>query len=287
MDPVKRSLYSLHFTVILLGGTALFSQIIPLSAMAITLGRSLFACVFLCVLVRFLGESVRLNSRRDYLMGTLLGVIMAAHWVTYFLAMQLASVSVGIIALFTFPVITVLLEPFFEEIKLAWQDVVSALVVFIGIAIMVPDSSIDNDVTFGIIVGIFSAFLYSLRNLMHRKYFSHYSGTRAMAFQTLIITGCILFLGIEEISAADSHTWILLATLGVFFTAVPHAAVAAALQHLRAKTFSLVACMQPFYGIVFAILLLGEDPRWQTIVGGLMVISAAVYETIHAQRQSR
>lgn len=53
MDPVKRSLYSLHFTVILLGGTALFSQIIPLSAMAITLGRSLFACVFLCVLVRF------------------------------------------------------------------------------------------------------------------------------------------------------------------------------------------------------------------------------------------
>lgn len=287
MDPVKRSLYSLHFTVILLGGTALFSQIIPLSAMAITLGRSLFACVFLCVLVRFLGESVRLNSHKDYLMGSLLGVLMAAHWVTYFLAMQLASVSVGIIALFTFPVITVLLEPFFEGIKLAWQDVVSALVVFIGIAIMVPDGSIDNDVTYGIIVGVFSAFLYSLRNLMHRKYFSHYSGTRAMAFQTLIITGCILFLGIEEISTANTHSWILLAILGVFFTAVPHAAVAAALQHLRAKTFSLVACMQPFYGIVFAILLLGEDPRWQTIVGGLMVISAAVYETIHAQRQSR
>lgn len=287
MDPVKRSLYSLHFTVILLGGTALFSQIIPLSAMAITLGRSLFACVFLCILVRFSGESLRLNSRRDYLMGTLLGVIMAAHWVTYFLAMQLASVSVGIIALFTFPVITVILEPFFERSKLAWQDVMSALVVFIGIAIMVPDSSIESNVTYGIIVGVFSAFLYSLRNLMHRKYFSHYSGTRAMAFQTLIITGCILFLGIEEVSAADSHTWILLATLGVFFTAVPHAAVAAALQHLRAKTFSLVACMQPFYGIVFAILLIGEEPRWQTIVGGLMVISAAVYETIHAQRQSQ
>ena len=285
MDPVKRSLYSLHFTVILLGGTALFSQIIPLSAMAITLGRSLFACIFLYALVRFLGESLRLDSRKDYLMGTLLGIIMAAHWVTYFLAMQLASVSVGIIALFTFPVITVLLEPFFEGIKLAWQDLVSALVVFIGIAIMVPDSSMDNDVTYGIIVGVFSAFLYSLRNLMHRKYFSHYSGTRAMAFQTLIITGCILFLGFEEISTADTHTWILLATLGVFFTAVPHAAVAAALQHLRAKTFSLVACMQPFYGVVFAILLLGEDPRWQTIVGGLMVISAAVYETIHAQRQ--
>jgi len=284
MDPVKRSLYSLHLTVILLGGTALFSQIIPLSAMAITLGRSFFACVFLYLLVRILGESMRLDSKRDYLMGALLGIVMAAHWVTYFLAMQLSSVSVGIIALFTFPVITVLLEPIFEGIKLAWQDICSALVVFIGIAIMVPDVSFDNDVTLGIGVGVFSAFLYSLRYLMHRKFFAHYSGTRAMAYQTLIVTGCIALLGIEEIATADAHTWGLLAALGIFFTAVPHAAVAAALRHLRAKTFSLVACMQPFYGVVFAILLLDEDPRWQTIVGGLMVISAAVYETINTQR---
>ena len=287
MDPVKRSLYSLHLTVILLGGTALFSQIIPLSAMAITLGRSFFACIFLYLLVRVLGESMRLDSKRDYVMGALLGVVMAAHWVTYFLAMQLSSVSVGIIALFTFPVITVLLEPIFEGIKLAWQDICSALVVFIGIAIMVPDVSFDNDVTLGIGVGVFSAFLYSMRNLMHRKFFSHYSGTRAMAYQTLIVTGCIALLGIEEIASADANTWGLLAALGIFFTAVPHTAVAAALRHLRAKTFSLVACMQPFYGVVFAIIFLGEDPRWQTILGGLMVISAAVYETISTQRAQR
>ena len=45
--------------------------------------------------------------------------------------------------------------------------------------------------------------------------------------------------------------------------------------------------MQPFYGVVFAIIFLGEDPRWQTILGGLMVISAAVYETINTQRAQR
>jgi len=32
MDAVKKSLISLHFTVILLGGTALFSRLVPLSA---------------------------------------------------------------------------------------------------------------------------------------------------------------------------------------------------------------------------------------------------------------
>ena len=287
MDPIKRSLYSLHFTVILLGGTALFSQIIPLTAMTITLGRSFFAALFLCALVRFMKEPFALNSWRDYLIGTLLGVIMAAHWVTYFLAMQLASVSVGIIALFTFPVITVLLEPFFEGIRLAWQDVVSAVVVFLGILIMVPDASLANDVTLGIAVGVLSALFYSLRNLLHRRSFSHYSGIRAMAFQTMVVTACIVPLGFSEIRHADLNTWGLLAVLGIFFTAIPHAAVAAALQHLRAKTFSLVACMQPFYAVIFAIILLNESPRWQTIIGGLLVISAALYETINAQKSTK
>ncbi|MEC8227299.1 MAG: EamA/RhaT family transporter, partial [Pseudomonadota bacterium] len=45
MEPVKKSLISLHIAVILLGGTGLFSHIIPLSATDITLGRSLFACI--------------------------------------------------------------------------------------------------------------------------------------------------------------------------------------------------------------------------------------------------
>lgn len=280
MDPVKRSLYSLHFTVMLLGGTALFSQIIPLSALDITIGRSIFACLFLYTLIKLMGESWRLDNRRDYWVGAGLGVIMAVHWITYFAAMQYAGVSVGIIALFTFPVITVLLEPFFEKIRLLWQDVISAIVVFIGIMLIVPENNLDNDITMGVAVGVFSALLYALRNLLHRQYFSHYSGAKAMSYQTLIVSACLIGFTSEEMLNMSGHSLLLLFVLGTLFTAVPHAMVAACLQHLRAKTFSLVACMQPFYGVILAILLLGEQPNWQTYIGGLLIVAAAVYETI-------
>jgi drug/metabolite transporter (DMT)-like permease len=80
------------------------------------------------------------------------------------------------------------------------------------------------------------------------------------------------------------HNLLLLFLLGTIFTAVPHAMVANALKHLRAKTFSLVACMQPFYGVVFAIIMLNEQPTWQTLLGGLLVISAAIYETINTHK---
>ncbi|MFT6268549.1 MAG: drug/metabolite transporter (DMT)-like permease [Alphaproteobacteria bacterium] len=271
----------------LLGGTALFSKIIPLSAIDITFGRSLPGFIMLFVFVKLSGESLKLNSTKDYLIGIGLGIIMAVHWVTYFASMQYASVSVGIIALFTFPVITVLLEPFFEKIRICWQDLASAFVVLLGIWFIVPTVSLSNDVTLGVLIGVFSAFLYAIRNLMHRRYFSHYSGSKAMAYQIMVICPCLIFFVSDDLTTMSTNTALLLLLLGTVFTALPHAMVATALKHLRAKTFSLVACMQPFYGVVFAIVLLNETPTWQTLIGGLLVISAAVYETINAHREQK
>lgn len=287
MDPVKKSLISLHITMMLLGGTALFSQIIPLGSIDITFGRSVFACILLFSVAKMTGDGWRLNSNKDYFIAFGLGIIMAVHWVTYFWAMQLSSVSVGIIALFTFPVITVFIEPYFEKNCILWQDIVSAVVVLIGISLIVPDASLDNDITLGVIVGVFSAFLYAIRNILHRNYFSHYSGVKAMAWQTMIVCPTLIFFVSDELALIDVNTLWLLIALGTFFTAVPHAIVASALKHLRAKTFSLVACMQPFYAILFAMIIINEKPTWQTLVGGVLVISAAVYETINTHRENQ
>ena len=284
MDPIKRNLINLHVTVMLLGGTALFSQLINLSALDITLGRSIPAFIFLFVLVYVKGQNFALNSIKDYLYAILLGSLMAVHWVTYFMSMQYASVSVGLIALFTFPVITVLLEPFFERLKLEWQDLLSACVVLFGIFLIVPSTSFQDEVTVGVLIGIFSAFLYAIRNLLHRKYFSHYSGTKAMAWQILIICPCLVWFASDHLVSMDMSTALMLLLLGTVFTALPHAMIASALTHLRAKTFSLVACMQPLYGVLFAVLILDEQPNTQTLLGGILVISAAFYETIKTHR---
>lgn len=284
MDPVKKSLWSIHFSVLLLGATALFSKIIPLSATDITFGRSIVAFVVLALIVKLSGENLRLKRSRDYLIAIALGLVMSAHWVAYFASMQYSTVSVGIISLFTFPVIAVLLEPLFEGIKLVWQDLVSALVVLFGIFLIVPEVSLENEVTLGIAIGVFSAFLYALRNLFHRKFFSHYSGAHAMTYQTLVIFISLLFFISEDMFSASLETYTGLVVLGIFLTALPHALIAAGLKHLRVKTFALVACMQPLYGVILAIIILDESPTWQTFVGGLLVVSAAIYETVNAQK---
>jgi len=284
MDAVKQSLLSLHFTVILLGGTALFSRLVPLSATDITLMRSIFACIALFIFLKLSSTKLTLASKKDYLMAIALGILMALHWATYFAAMQYSSVSVGMIALFTFPVITVLIEPFFEKVKLVWQDVVSALTVVIGVYLIVPETSLENDITLGVLVGVASAILYAFRNIIHRKHFKQYSGAKAMAWQTLVISVFLLPIGSSHIVDASLNAWLMLLLLGTVFTALPHALIAASLRHLRAKTFSLIACMQPFYGVILAVLLLDENPSIHTLTGGILITSASIYETLNAHK---
>ncbi len=74
--------------------------------------------------------------------------------------------------------------------------------------------------------------------------------------------------------------WWLLVLLGIVFTAVPHTLFAHGLLHLKAKTASLVACVQVVYATLFAAALLGEWPSVNVLIGGLIVLSAAMYESL-------
>ena len=80
--------------------------------------------------------------------------------------------------------------------------------------------------------------------------------------------------------------WGQLLILGVFFTAVPHTLFAFSLLNLKAKTVSLVACVQVVYASIFAALLLGEWLEFSTVAGGLIVVSAAMYESYTAGRRT-
>jgi len=89
----------------------------------------------------------------------------------------------------------------------------------------------------------------------------------------------------QHLTALDTDVWWQLLLLGTIFTALPHALIATSLRHLRAKTFSLIACMQPMYGVILAVIILNETPTWKTLLGGVLVTSASVYETLQAHRR--
>jgi len=287
MQPQQQSLLYLHIAVLLFGGTALFAKLINLNALDITVYRAAIAGIALLLLLLIQKKNIKLHTRKDYLIALFLGATVGIHWVTYFAGMQMAGVAVGMIAFFTYPVITVFIEPFFHGNKPKLKDLLSAAVVMLGIYLLIPDADFGNDVTLGVLTGIVSAFFFAFRNIIHKRYFSQYGGPQTMLYQT-VVASLLLCAFIEVPVMQVSHYDLgLLIVAGVIFTATPHSLFAASLQYLSAATAGLISCLQPLYGTFLAFLLLHEQPSLLTLVGGALVISAAFYETWSVTRKHR
>ena len=285
MNSHREGLLSVHASVLIFGLTALFSKVISLNAIEITFVRSIFAALAIAIYIILLGQSLRLSSKKGYFIAILLGVLLGVHWVTYFHAMQISSVAVGVIALYTFPVITVFLEPLFHGEKPHLKDIISALVVLFGIYLLVPEFSFDDNMAQGVFWGMLSALVFALRNIIHGRYFKTYTAKHALFYQTLVIIVLMIPFTGQVIPVINNHQWMQLALLGVFFTALPHTLFANSLLYLKAKTVSLIACMHVLYGTVFAALFISELPDLKTIIGGIIVVSAAIFETITSAKK--
>lgn len=275
-----RGLLSLHAGLLLFGGTALFSQTIALNALDMTTWRCLVAAILLLGWLKLRRQPLGFTHHREWLGILGLSVLMGLHWVTYFHAMQVAGVAVGMLSLFTFPVITVLLEPIFDKTRLHFGDLAAALLVVCGIALMTPTLDANNPVSLGIFWGVLSACLFTLRNLIQKRYFSHYSPLLTMGWQTLLVMLLLLPFTSDEVTHLASEQWLQLLLLGTVFTAAPHTLLANSLRYLKAASISLISCLQPVYGVVLAFLLLEEQPALMTLIGGSLILAAAAKETL-------
>ena len=286
MKNSHQGLIAVHSAVLIFGLTALFSKVILLSALEITFLRSFFAALAIFFIFLIRKENLRLGKAKDYAIVIVIGLFLTLHWVTYYHAMQVSSIAVGVIALYTFPVITVFLEPLFHGEKPHFKDVASALIVLFGIYLLIPEFSFDNQATIGIMWGVLSALFFSLRNIMQGHYFKAYSAKHSLFYQTLVSFIILIPFSYTSIPSVSFYQWGQLLILGLFFTALPHTLFAFSLLKLKAKTVSLVACVQVVYATIFAALLLNELPTTSTAFGGIIIVATAFYESYTAKNQT-
>lgn len=280
MHPKTRSILEMHTATLLLGMTALFAKFITLPAHTIICIRSILTAVVLFLFAQVMRESLTIKSRHDTVMILLIGFILCLHWVSYFYVLQTVPIAIAVITLFTFPVMTSLLEPFFFHEPWDKREIISASMIVVGIGLIVPDFTLNNHVTVGIIIGLLSALLFAVRNMMARHYTKQYSGVTLMFYQTLI-TGILIFPFVyTHFSSVDSANWSKLLLLAIIFTSIPHTLFTKSLTHLKASTAGIVASLQPLYATVFAAFLLNEIPSMYTWFGGTLVGGAVIMETL-------
>lgn len=285
-SPAKSALLTLHLGAFMMGATGLFSKIIELPAWDITGYRTWIAAAVLFMWVWWRERNIALKAPRDYGRMLVLGILLALHWVTFFHSMQVANIAVGMISLYAYPVVTVFLEPWIKRTQLDWRDVVSGILVLVGIYWLVPEFDVNNNLTEGVIWGVISALTFAVRNLLLSHWFSNQTAARSMSYQVLIVALLmtpVLLLSNHQPTEKD---WWLLICLGIIFTAVTHTLLGFSLRYLKAKTVGLVACLQPVYAVIYEIFLLHEIPATSTLIGGAIIMGAAIYESVREHKKS-
>lgn len=285
MTSPARGLVQVNVSVLLLGLVPLFAKLVDLDAVSIIAWRAFVgALVLLAWLAARREGGWRLASGRDRLLVVVLGVIMAVHWSAYFHAIQVATVAVAVVSMFTWPVMAVLIEPLFHGGGWQPRDLVLAVLALAGVALVVPDFSLGSGQLAGALWGLLSALLFALRNVLHRHYLTHYPGTLTMAWQLVVICLCLAAFVRPPASTTDAG---LLVLLGAVFTACAHSLFVASMRDLPAKSAGMISCLQPVYGITAAALVLGEVPPPLAVVGAALVLTVAVAETVGLPARAR
>jgi len=281
---LKRQLVELHVAVIIMGGTGLFAKLITLPAVEIIPLRCVVAALTLLLFVKLTGTRLAIERRADLGWILLMGVIVAVHWIAFFTSVQMSTVAIALIASFTFPVMTVLMEPLFFHERLDHRNLAVALVVFGGVYLAIPGGLAGGSITIGAAWGVLSAFLYAVRNILYRKHLSCYPSSAMMFYQVAIAAAVLLPFVSPDIDLATDHRWLYITVLGVIFTAVAHTLFIDSLQVVRASTAGMLTALEPIYGITLAALFLSEMPGIRTMAGTAIVVAAALYTSLHVHR---
>lgn len=273
-------LIEIHVAVLLFGLAGLFGKFLVLPAWLIVLGRTGFAAAALSGALLLGGRARLPRGRKTIGLFCLLGILLAAHWITFFHAIQISSVAVGLLAFSTFPVFITFLEPLWFNEKRRATDVATALLVVVGLGIMVYPSRFGGQILSGTFWGIMAGFTFAILSLLNRKWVREYSPVVIALYQNGAAALVLLpMLAWTEIRI-DASQLGLLALLGVICTALSHALFIRGLSFVRAQLAAVIACLEPVYGIVFAFFLLQEVPSTGTLIGGAVILVTTVAATV-------
>ena len=213
------------------------------------------------------------------------GLFFGAHWVTYFYALHLSNVAIGMLSLFTYPVITALLEPLFFKTKLSKSQLILSGLVLVGIYFLTPEMNFENSHTKGVMMGIISAVFYSLRNILTKRNLSHYNASKVMFYQMIVIASFLFPVLFENnLNYSSTNDWAIILTLSLVTTAIGHTLFVNSFKNFTISAVSIMSSMSPIYGILFGMLFLAEIPSITTFLGGALILTTVVIESIQSNK---
>ncbi len=284
----------LHFLVLIWSFTAILGVLVSISPVALVAYRTLLAAVMLFAILYFRktpfglpsGEMLRLFAT---------GALLALHWILFFAAARISTVSVCLAGMSTASLWTSLLEPAFNRKPVKLRDVLFGLIAIAGLYIIFK---FEFNHFAGLVTSLAAAFLASLFVVLNshlvKRYnavvITYYEMTGAAIFSVLFLIGYQLSpwsAGEVLLPTLSDGCYILILT-GVC-TVYAYSLAANLMKQFSAFMMNLTVNLEPVYGIGLAILVFGERERMTNgfYLGTLVILAAVLLYPLFLKLEAR
>lgn len=280
MDKRTLALLKVHGTAVFFGASGIFGALIQSSAETIVLGRVMIALAMISLYFLWKKQPlVKLNLKQ---MGqqAVSGGLLAAHWVTFFIAVKVGGVAVATLGFASFPAFVALFESLFFREKLRFREVVLLIAITVGLILVTPEFTFGNEATRGLLWGVLSALVYGILAVFNRHTMSKISGVQASWWQYMFATFLLLPFSVTELPSVSAQDWFWIFCVGFLCTTLAYTLFISSLDTINARTASMIISLEPVYAIVIAWLCFGEVPTLKMIIGGAIILLSVAWANL-------
>ncbi len=257
------NLILLHVVVFIFGFTGILGKLIETSSDKLVLWRMLIAAVSIAIFGYATG-AIKKSLRVNGLKYSLVGLLIAGHWITFFEAIKQSNVSVTLACLSAASLFTALIEPLVFKRRIHPGELLLGVLVIIGLLLIF---SFETDYKVGIALALLSALLASTFTVINGTFIRNDNPIRISLVEMMAGTAAIAvwFLLTGKMDGAllqmPPMDWLWIGILGTVCTAFAFVASVKVMEVLTPFTVSLSINLEPIYGIVLAFFIFGESER--------------------------
>ena len=278
----KHKNYSLHLMVLILGLTGVLGKLISLETLELVWYRMLIAFIGLFIFLAIKKDLFGIHKKDLFgIMGV--GALVTFHWLFFFEAIKVSTVSVAVVCLATSSLFSSIIEPLFFKRRILIYEIILGIIVLLAISYILGT---DSKYLLGYFYGIMAALFGTLFTLFNARYVEKIEATKITMiemFTGFIIISLLLILQGDYSFIKNAISFIdfsYLLILGIICTALVFVWMTEIMKYITPYSLIMAINLEPIYSIILALLIFGDDEfmNMSFYIGSTIIIGVVFLE---------
>lgn len=258
-------------SLILMAGVPVFIKFTSANPYTIGIFRLSIATLLILLLVKPAKHFLDLSYKKTRNLA-LIGIIFSVHWLTYFFSIKMATASIGMLGASTYGIHLIFLGWIIQKNRPSVYDIIAIALALTGTYLIIPELSLSNNITAGLLLAVLSGFCFALLPVIHQKnqHLPESLRTFGQFFFALVVFVFFIPATKWQFNTSDWLSLLYLAVLGTF---IAHTLWIRVTTQLPTTITSII-----FYLIIPITMLishywLGEDMGVSKVSGATLVVT--------------